>query len=58
MRHAEQAIMMIKAGEKFINLPPMPSPVRREQHELAKQAHLVSRSFGKDPNRYVRIYRD
>lgn len=58
MRHTEQAIMMIKAGEKFINLPPMPSPVRREQHELAKQAHLVSRSFGKDPNRYVRIYRD
>lgn len=58
MRHAEQAIMMITAGEKFINLPPMPSPVRREQHELAKQAHLISRSFGKDPNRYVRIYRD
>ena len=58
MRHAEQAVMMIQAGEKFINLPPMPSPVRREQHELAKRAHLVSRSFGKDPNRYVRIYRD
>jgi stage III sporulation protein SpoIIIAA len=58
MRHAEQAVMMIQAGEKFINLPPMPSPVRREQHELAKRSHLVSRSFGKDPNRYVRIYRD
>jgi len=58
MRHAEQAVMMIQAGERFINLPPMPSPVRREQHELAKKAHLVSRSFGKDPNRYVRIYRD
>ncbi len=58
VRHAEQAIMMIQAGEKFINLPPMPSPVRREQHDLAKRAHLVSRSFGKDPNRYVRIYRD
>ncbi len=58
MRHAEQAILMVQAGEKFINLPPMPSPVRREQHELAKRAHLVSRSFGKDPNRYVRIYRD
>jgi len=49
---------MVQAGEKFINLPPMPAAVRREQHELAKQAHLVSRSFGKDPNRYVRIYRD
>ncbi len=57
-RHAQQAIMMVQAGEKFINLPPMPSPIRREQHELAKRAHLVSRSFGKDPNRYVRIYRD
>ena len=57
-RSAEQAILMVQAGEKFINLPPMPAAVRREQHELAKQAHLVSRSFGKDPNRYVRIYRD
>ncbi|NLE84695.1 MAG: AAA family ATPase [Chloroflexi bacterium] len=57
-RHAEQAILMVQAGEKFVNLPPMPSLVRREQHDLAKRAHLVSRSFGKDPNRYVRIYRD
>lgn len=58
IRQAEQAIMMVQAGEKFVNLPPMPSMLRREQHELAKQSHLVSRSFGKDPNRYVRIYRD
>ncbi len=58
MNSAAQAIQMVQAGEKFINLAPMPSPIRREQHELAKQAHLVSRSFGKDPNRYVRIYRD
>lgn len=55
---AAQAIRMVQAGEKFINLEPMPSPIRREQHEMAKEAHLVSRSFGKDPNRYVRIYRD
>ena len=55
---AAQAIRMVQAGEKFINLAPMPSPIRREQHEMAKEAHLVSRSFGKDPNRYVRIYRD
>lgn len=58
LNSAAQAIQMVQAGEKFINLPPMPSPIRREQHEMAKQAHLVSRSFGKDPNRYVRIYRD
>ena len=54
----EQAIMMVQAGERFINLAPMPATIRREQHEMAKQAHLISRSFGKDPNRYVRIYRD
>ena len=58
LNSAAQAIQMVQAGEKFINLPPMPSPIRREQHEMAKQAQLVSRSFGKDPNRYVRIYRD
>ena len=57
-RQTEEAIMIVKAGEKFINLDPMPAAIRREQHEMAKQAHLISRSFGKDPNRYVRIYRD
>jgi stage III sporulation protein SpoIIIAA len=57
-RQTEEAIMIVKAGEKFINLDPMPAAIRREQHELAKKAHLISRSFGKDPNRYVRIYRD
>lgn len=58
LNSTQQAIQMVQAGEKFINLPAMPSSIRREQHEMAKQAHLVSRSFGKDPNRYVRIYRD
>ena len=58
MHQAEQAVLMVQAGEKFVNLPAMPSPIRRLQHELARRAHLVSRSFGRDPNRYVRIYRD
>lgn len=58
MRQAEQAVLMVQAGEKYVNLPAMPSPIRRLQHELARRAHLVSRSFGRDPNRYVRIYRD
>ena len=55
---ADEAVLMVKNGERFVNLPPMPAPARRQQHDIAKNAHLVSRSFGKDPNRYVRIYKD
>lgn len=55
---ADEAVLMVKNGERFVNLPPMPAPARRQQHEIAKNAQLVSRSFGKDPNRYVRIYKD
>jgi len=34
------------------------APSRRLQHEMARQSELVSHSYGKDPNRYVRIFRE
>lgn len=58
MAQAEIAIGLVKSGEKFVDLQPAPAPLRRQQHELAKQAGLISQSFGKDPNRFVRIFRD
>jgi len=55
---AMQAIEGLGEDQKFVDLQPAPASIRRQQHEIARQAHLVSESFGKDPNRFVRIFRD
>jgi stage III sporulation protein SpoIIIAA len=52
------AIEAVLNGERWVDLPPANATVRRLQHEMARQAQLVSQSFGKEPNRRVRIYRD
>jgi predicted RNA-binding protein Jag len=39
-----------------VDLTPRNSYVRRLQHEMARQANLVSHSYGKDPRRHVRIF--
>jgi predicted RNA-binding protein Jag len=39
-------------------LPPASSYVRRLQHQLVQDAKLVSHSYGKEPNRRVRIFRE
>ncbi len=31
---------------------------RRLEHEMARQAELVSHSYGKEPRRHVRIFRE
>jgi stage III sporulation protein SpoIIIAA len=54
----QAAIQMVMNGERYVDLPPASPTVRRMQHELARQAQLVSQSFGKEPNRRVRIYRE
>jgi predicted RNA-binding protein Jag len=32
--------------------------VRRLQHEMARQYELTSHSYGKEPRRHVRIFRE
>lgn len=54
----QQAISAVLNGERFIDLPPGPSLVRRLQHEMARNAELVSHSYGKEPRRHVRIFRE
>ncbi|MCL4560699.1 MAG: AAA family ATPase [Chloroflexi bacterium] len=54
----QAAIQAVLNGERWVDLPPASSYVRRLQHEMARQAQLVSHSYGKDPNRRVRIFRD
>ena len=58
MEQAEDAIQMVLAGEKYVDLRPASANIRREQHQLAQKASLVSQSFGTEPNRFVRIFRD
>ena len=53
---AEQAIQQVRAGQSQIDLSPVSGAVRRYQHQLARQANLVSHSYGKEPNRHVRIF--
>jgi stage III sporulation protein SpoIIIAA len=52
------AINAVLNGERWIELPPAISYVRRLQHEMARQANLTSHSYGKEPNRRVRIFRN
>jgi len=54
----QQAISAVLNGERWVDLPPGPSLVRRLQHEMARNAELVSHSYGKEPRRHVRIFRE
>ena len=55
---AEDAIAAIHSGETSVDLPAAGPAIRRYQHQMARQADLVSHSYGKEPNRHVRIFAD
>jgi hypothetical protein len=57
-QETQQAISAVLNGERWVDLPPGTSLVRRLQHELARNAELVSHSYGKEPRRHVRIFRE
>jgi stage III sporulation protein SpoIIIAA len=54
----QAAIEIVLNGQRWADLPPATAAVRRMQHEMARQAQLVSHSYGKEPNRRVRIFRE
>jgi len=54
----QSAIQTVLNGERWVDLPPGPSLVRRIQHEMARSAELTSHSYGKEPRRHVRIFRE
>jgi stage III sporulation protein SpoIIIAA len=58
LRSTKQAINAVLNGERWVELPPASSYIRRLQHELVQQSKLVSHSYGKEPNRRVRIFRE
>jgi stage III sporulation protein SpoIIIAA len=57
-QETQHAIAAVLNGERWVDLPPGPSLVRRLQHEMARKAELVSHSYGKEPRRHVRIFRE
>jgi energy-coupling factor transporter ATP-binding protein EcfA2 len=51
-----RAIEQVAAGQPSIDLTPTSAAMRRYQHQMARQANLVSHSYGKEPLRHVRIF--
>ncbi len=58
LQETHAAIEAVMNGERWVELRPAASSVRRLQHQMAREANLISHSYGKDPNRRVRIFRD
>jgi hypothetical protein len=58
MQETRSAIRAVVNGERWIELQPATSAIRRLQHQMARDANLVSHSYGKEPNRRVRIFRE
>ncbi len=58
LAETQQAITAVLGGTASVDLPPASAYVRRLQHEMARKANLISHSYGKEPRRRVRIFRD
>lgn len=57
LEETQAAIQHVLDGARSIDLAPATSYIRRLQHQMARQANLVSHSYGKEPQRRVRIFR-
>jgi stage III sporulation protein SpoIIIAA len=55
---AEDAINTIMGGGPAVSLAPQSAHIRRLQHQLAERYNIGSRSRGREPHRWVEIYRD
>jgi len=57
-QETQAAIDAVLNGERWVELQPASSAIRRLQHQMARQANLTSHSYGKEPKRRVRIFRE
>jgi hypothetical protein len=58
LSETQEAISAVLNGSASVDLPPASAYIRRLQHEMARKANLISHSYGKEPRRRVRIFRD
>jgi hypothetical protein len=56
LEEAEEGITQAISNEEAIDLSPQTGYVRRLQHMLAQRYNMTSRSYGREPQRHVRIY--
>jgi hypothetical protein len=52
----ERAISLVQSGQASMDLRPVGAAIRRYQHEMVRQANLVSHSYGREPYRHVRVF--
>lgn len=58
MREAQEGIQQVlNGGENTIELQPRSAAIRSQQHQLVRAANLMSHSYGREPYRRVRIFR-
>jgi hypothetical protein len=55
LEEAEEAIGQVLTASSAVDLNPQNAYIRRLQHLQAQRYNLLSRSLGKEPDRYVRI---
>lgn len=58
MRETQEAIQRILNGADTVELRPQAATIRSQQHQLARAANLISHSYGREPHRRVRIFRE
>jgi energy-coupling factor transporter ATP-binding protein EcfA2 len=58
LQETQAAIEAVLNGERWVELAPAVSSIRRLQHQMAREANLISHSYGKEPRRRVRIFRE
>ena len=56
MHEAQNAVQRVLSGAPMMELAPQGAAIRSQQHQLARAANLVSHSYGREPNRRVRIF--
>lgn len=58
LAEAREAVETVLNGAASFDMHPASSYIRRLQHQMVRQANLISHSYGKEPNRRVRIFRN
>ncbi|MBC7235133.1 MAG: AAA family ATPase [Chloroflexi bacterium] len=59
IEETQRALELLRTGARSsVQLSPQEASVRRMQHEMAREANMLSRSSGKEPRRRVTIYSD
>ncbi|MBX3013976.1 MAG: AAA family ATPase [Caldilineaceae bacterium] len=57
MQETQEGIQQVLNGENTIELQPRSAAIRSQQHQLVRAANLLSHSYGREPYRRVRIFR-